>query len=220
MSTVSHAVSYLNAPRCKFHPDGRFWFQIKFVAGESRQKVTLPDAGVPDQDNCKRRLNNRATDTQKLSFAQLSYGLFCSFHSAHYTRTVNVRERGEELCDATRRPRVGLASVLEPRRNEKSRRPYLWISSRTRRLCSPSWQDSGGLGETRRTRNAKFTTRGSTSGVNQTAQSSRHGVERNATRVFFLWRLKVADKVVWRFAVFQNRMDWEVNLLSRFEIEP
>ena len=47
--------SYLYAPCRKFDPDGRLRLQVEFVAGETRQQVTLADSGISDENDCKTR---------------------------------------------------------------------------------------------------------------------------------------------------------------------
>ncbi len=43
--------SNLYAPSCKFDTDGRLRLQVEFVAGETRQQVTLADSGISDEND-------------------------------------------------------------------------------------------------------------------------------------------------------------------------
>ena len=48
---ISDEITDLNASGGELDPDGGFGFQVELVAGEPRQQVALPDAGVADQDD-------------------------------------------------------------------------------------------------------------------------------------------------------------------------
>ena len=48
---ISDEITDLNASGGELDPDGGFGFQVELVAGEPRQQVALPDAGVADQND-------------------------------------------------------------------------------------------------------------------------------------------------------------------------